>query len=116
MRPPGSTERSTVRLSSPPKPELTPKSHRSLSRAAVQGALNGPISNFSAKGKTGNTLPDGSDVTGRSGEGRTGKSHGELVEDTARGNLGGRKTPTRITKEPFEQQYVKEQKRSSDPL
>lgn len=69
----------------------------------------GPISNFSAKGKTGNTLPDDTDVTGRSGEGRSGRSHGELVQDTVRGDLGGRRTPTRITKDPFERQFVPEQ-------
>ena len=74
--------------------------------------MDGPISNFSAKGKTGNVLPNTSDVTGRSGEGRSGKSHGELVQSEVRGDLGGRRTPTRITPDPFERQFVPEEHQS----
>jgi len=71
------------------------------------GASDGPISNFSAVGKTGNTLPNNDEISGRSGEGRTGKSHGEFVEKTAVGK-GGRKTPTRLTPDQFEEGIVQD--------
>ena len=67
----------------------------------------GPISNFSAVGKTGNQLPDNNELSGRSGEGRSGRSQGQLVQDVARG-LQGRQTPTRITNDAYEQGVVKE--------
>ena len=70
-------------------------------------AMDGPISNFSAVGKTGNTLPNDTEISGRSGEGRSGKSHGEFVEQTASGK-GGRKTPTRLTPDAFEQGIVQD--------
>jgi len=70
-------------------------------------AMDGPISNFSAVGKTGNTLPNNTEISGRSGEGRSGKSHGEFVEQTASGK-GGRKTPTRLTPEEFESSVVQD--------
>jgi len=41
---------------------------------------------------TGNRLPNKSEIGGRSGEGRQGKSSGEFVGDEAVGK-GGRKTP-----------------------
>lgn len=71
------------------------------------GTSDGPISNFSAVGKTGNTLPNDTEISGRSGEGRTGKSHGEFVEKTAVGK-GGRKTPTRLTPDGFEEGIVQD--------
>ena len=77
----------------------------SLNKGAGWTAMDGPISNFSAKGVTGNMLPNSSEVGGRSGEGRTGKSAGEYVEKTAVGK-GGRKTPTRLTADPFEKGVV----------
>ena len=70
-------------------------------------AMDGPISNFSAVGKTGNTLPNDTEISGRAGEGRTGKSHGEFVEKTAEGK-GGRKTPTRLTPDGFEEGMVQD--------
>ena len=63
-------------------------------------AMDGPISSLAAKGVTGNQLPNPSEISGRSGEGRQGKSTGEFVEDKAVGK-GGRRTPTRLTPEPF---------------
>ena len=75
--------------------------------AAGWVVMDGPISNFSAVGKTGNQLPDDHELSGRAGEGRTGRSQGQMVEDVAKG-LGGRKTPTRITNDAFEQGVVKE--------
>ena len=71
--------------------------------------LDGPISNFSAKGKTGNVLPDSSEITGRSGEGRSGKTSGELVQNKVMG-LGGRKTPARLTSDPFQKGIIPEEK------
>jgi len=65
------------------------------------GAGDGPMSNMSAKGVTGNQLPNNDEISGRSGEGRNGKSDGQMVGDTAVGK-GGNETPTRMTPTPFE--------------
>lgn len=73
----------------------------SLDKGAGWDAADGPISNMSAKGVTGNRLPNQNEVGGRSGEGRTGRSNGQMVEATAQGK-GGRQTPTRLTPSPFE--------------
>src|SRR5262249_59214410 len=70
------------------------------------GVSDGPISNFSAKGKTGNDQPNNMEVTGRSGDGRRGKSAGQMVGDTARG-LPGRKTPARVGREKYESGKLK---------
>jgi hypothetical protein len=72
----------------------------SLDKGAGWDAMDGPISNMSAQGVTGNALPNSSEIGGRSGEGRTGKSSGEFVGDSAVGK-GGRRTPTRITPDDF---------------
>jgi hypothetical protein len=79
----------------------------SLDKGAGWGANDGPISDMSAKGVTGNQLPNQDEIGGRSGEGRTGRSHGQMVSDTAEGK-GGRETPTRLDPEPFEQGSVKD--------
>lgn len=79
----------------------------SIAEGAGWGVAGGPISNFSAVGKTGNQLPDNNEISGRSGEGRSGRSQGQMVEDVAKG-LAGRSTPTRITNDPYEQGVVKE--------
>ena len=71
-------------------------------------AMDGPISNMNAQGVTGNQLPNTNELQGRSGEGRTGKSSGEFVEDKAVGK-GGRRTPTRLTPEPFQKGQVDDQ-------
>jgi len=70
---------------------------------------DGPISNWSAKGKTGNMLPGNQELTGRSGEGRTGKSSGQFVEGKYRG-LEGRKIPPRLSDERMQKGVVKEEK------
>src|SRR5260370_40750414 len=62
------------------------------------GVADGPISTFSAKGKTGNDQPNNNEMSGRSGSGRRGKSSGQMVGDTSRG-LEGRKTPARRGRE-----------------
>ena len=46
------------------------------------GVGDGPISSFSAKGKTGNDLPNNNELSGRSGDGRRGKSSGQMVGNT----------------------------------
>ena len=74
----------------------------SLDKGAGWDAMDGPISNMSAKGVTGNRLPNTSEIGGRSGEGRQGKSSGEFVGDEAVGK-GGRKTPSRLTPDPYRQ-------------
>jgi hypothetical protein len=79
----------------------------SLAEGAGWEVAGGPISNFSAVGKTGNQLPDNNELSGRSGDGRAGRSQGQLVESIAKG-LQGRQTPTRITNDPYEQGVVKE--------
>jgi len=52
-------------------------------------------------------------VGGRAGEGRSAKSSGEFVGDEAVGK-GGRRTPSRLTPDPFEKGVVKD--RSKDPV
>ena len=79
----------------------------SADKGAGWGTGDGPISDMSAKGVTGNLLPNQNEVGGRSGEGRTGRSHGQMVGDTAEGK-GGREIPTRLDPEPFEQGSVKD--------
>ena len=85
----------------------------SIDKGAGWDAMDGPISSMSAKGVTGNRLPNTSEIGGRSGEGRSGKSSGEFVGDTAVGK-GGRKTPSRLTPDAFEKGQVKDT--SKDPV
>ncbi|MBN1587886.1 MAG: hypothetical protein JW888_00060, partial [Pirellulales bacterium] len=85
----------------------------SLDVGAGWDAKDGPISNMSAKGVTGNTLPNTSEMSGRSGEGRSGKSSGEFVGDEAVGK-GGRRTPSRLTPDPYEKGQIKDHSR--DPV
>lgn len=79
----------------------------SLDKGAGWDAADGPISSMSAKGVTGNQLPNQQEIGGRSGEGRTGRSHGQMVEDAAVGK-DGRQTPTRLTPSPFEPGSIKD--------
>jgi hypothetical protein len=72
----------------------------SMDKGVGWDAMDGPISDFSAKGVTGNQLPNSNEMGGRAGEGRQGKSSGEFVEDHAEGK-GGRKTPTRLSPDAF---------------
>ncbi len=85
----------------------------SLDKGAGWDAADGPISNMSARGVTGNRLPNTSEIGGRSGEGRQGKASGEFVGDTAVGK-GGRKTPSRLAPDPFVKGEVKDV--SKDPV
>ncbi len=79
----------------------------SLDKGAGWDAVDGPISNYSAKGITGNVLPNANEIAGRSGEGRTGRASGEFVEKTAFGK-GGRRTPTRLTKDAFQSGQIED--------
>ena len=88
-------------------------------RAAFSGsdgigwdAMDGPISNMGAQGVTGNQLPNNNELQGRSGQGRSGKSSGEFVGDSAE-DKGGRRTPTRVTPEPFQKGQVDD--KSTEP-
>jgi hypothetical protein len=72
------------------------------------GVADGPISTFSAKGKTGNDLPNNNEMQGRSGDGRRGKSSGQMVGDAARA-LEGRKTPARVGNEKYEPGQLKQE-------
>jgi hypothetical protein len=82
----------------------------SLDKGAGWDAVDGPISNMSARGVTGNRLPNTSEIGGRSGEGRQGKSSGEFVGDEAVGK-GGRNTPTRLTSDPYMKGQIKDHSR-----
>jgi hypothetical protein len=84
----------------------------SIDKGAGWGASDGPISSMSAKGVTGNQLPNQMEIGGRSGEGRNGRSSGQMVEESAEGK-GGRETPTRLTPSPFEPGSVKDADTSS---
>jgi len=75
-------------------------------------AIDGPISNMNAQGVTGNSLPKDNEISGRSGEGRTGKASGEMVEDKAVGK-GGRKTPTRLENDAFQKGQIKDSSEES---
>jgi hypothetical protein len=85
----------------------------SMDKGVGWGASDGPIANMSAKGVTGNQLPNNQEIGGRSGEGRSGKSSGQFVEKTADGK-GGPQTPTRLTQDPFEAGQVDD--KSKDPV
>ena len=87
--------------------DTTAKAGDSADKGAGWDAMDGPISNFSAKGVTGNRLPNTSEIGGRSGEGRQGKSSGEFVEEEATGK-GGRRTPTRLSPDAFSKGEVKD--------
>jgi len=84
----------------------------SMDKGIGWGSGDGNMNDMSAKGVTGNSMPNNSEVSGRSGEGRSGKSSGQFVEKEAVGK-GGRDTPTRLVQSPFEKGTVKDS--SKDP-
>jgi hypothetical protein len=85
----------------------------SMDKGVGWDAMDGPISDNSAKGVTGNRLPNQQEIQGRSGEGRNGKSLGQFVSNTAEGK-GGPQTPSRTTNDPYEDGKVDD--KSKDPL
>jgi len=76
------------------------------------GIMDGPMPNFSAKGKSGNMKPNDNEMTGRSGAGREGQASGELVENHVKG-LEGRDTHARRTRDPFQKGQVTEDENST---
>jgi len=92
--------------------DLTSSWMDSLDKGAGWGVSDGPISNMSAKGITGNLMPNQQEIGGRSGEGRTGRSYGEMVEKTATGK-GGRKTPARLTPDNLEPGQVQDKSKQT---
>ena len=96
----------------PDKDDVSSSVMDSVDKGAGWGATDGPMSNMSAKGVTGNQLPNNDEIGGRSGEGRNGKSDGEMVGNTAVGK-GGNQTPTRMTSTPFENGSVADQSKDS---
>ncbi|MBM4038942.1 MAG: hypothetical protein FJ290_10555 [Planctomycetes bacterium] len=70
--------------------------------------MDGPISNWSAKGKSGNEKPNANEMAGRSGSGREGQSNGELVEGKAK-DLEGREAKERRTHDPFGEGNIEEE-------
>ena len=62
----------------------------------------GSKSSYSARGKTGNQQPNSSEISGRSGAGRQGKSSGELVEPETKNIQDDSATPQRITRDPVQ--------------
>src|ERR1035437_8831422 len=57
----------------------------SLDKGAGWDAADGPMSNMSAQGVTGNQMPRNEEIQGRSGEGREGRASGEMVGAEAEG-------------------------------
>ena len=96
----------------PDKDDVSSSTMDSLDKGAGWGASDGPTSNMSAKGVTGNQLPNNTEMGGRSGEGRNGKSDGQMVGNTAVGK-GGNETPTRMTPTPFENGSVNDQSKDT---
>ena len=92
--------------------DITSKAFDSFDKGIGWATMDGPISSMNAQGVTGNQLPNTSEISGRSGEGRQGKSLGEFVENKFVGK-GGRRTPSRLTPEPFQRGQVKDQ--STEP-
>ncbi len=86
---------------------LGSKWNDSMNKGLGWGAMDGPISDMSAQGVTGNQMPKNDEIQGRSGSGREGRSSGEMVGATAT-NKGGRRTPTRLTHDPFQSGRIKD--------
>ncbi len=86
---------------------LGSKWNDSMNKGLGWGAMDGPISDMSAQGVTGNQMPKNDEIQGRSGSGREGRSSGEMVGATA-SNKGGRRTPTRLTHDPFQSGQIKD--------
>ena len=86
---------------------LGSKWNDSMNKGLGWGAMDGPISDMSAQGVTGNQMPKNDEIQGRSGSGREGRSSGEMVGATAT-NKGGRRTPTRLTHDPFQTGHIQD--------
>ncbi len=86
---------------------LGSKWNDSINKGNGWGAVDGPISDMSAQGVTGNQMPKNDEIQGRSGAGREGRASGEMVGATDT-RKGGRRTPTRLTGDQFDSGQVKD--------
>ncbi len=86
---------------------LGSKWNDSMNKGVGWGAMDGPISDMSAQGVTGNQMPKNDEIQGRSGAGREGRASGEMVGATDT-RKGGRRTPTRLTGDQFDSGQVKD--------
>jgi len=89
---------------SPPAPSAMTMVNIQDAKGAV---APGPLSDMSAKGETGNQMPNDSPVGGRSEAGRSGQATGQMVGDTA-SDKGGKEAPTQLDATPYEQGEVKD--------
>ena len=91
-------------------PDATP-APSAMSMVNIQdpkgGVGQGPLSDMSAKGETGNQMPNDTPVGGRSEAGRSGQATGQMVGNTA-SDKGGKEAPTQLDSTPFEQGEVKD--------
>ncbi len=92
--------------------DLTSNNPLSGDKSMGWDAVDGPMTSMNAQGVTGNMLPNTSEISGRSGEGRTGKSSGEYVQQDAVGK-GGRRTPTRLGNEAFQAGEINDSSKDS---
>ncbi len=86
---------------------LGSKWNDSMNKGVGWGAMDGPISDMSAQGVTGNQMPKNDEIQGRSGAGREGRASGEMVGATDT-RKSGRRTPTRLTGDQFDSGQVKD--------
>ena len=84
----------------------------SLDKGAGWDAMDGPISNMSGKGVTGNRLPNTARSAAARAKGGRAKSSGEFVGDEAVGK-GGRNTPSRLTPDPIVKGQIKDHNKQS---
>ncbi len=68
---------------------------------------DGPSSDFGASGVTGERLPDDSLMSGRGGDGREGRTTGQMIGETSK-NLPGRQTPSRLDEGQYEDGVVEQ--------
>ena len=86
---------------------LGSKWNDSMNKGLGWGAMDGPISDMSAQGVTGNQMPKNDEIQGRSGAGREGRASGEMVGATDE-RKSGRRTPTRLTDNQYNSGQVKD--------
>lgn len=68
---------------------------------------DGPTSEFSGSAVSGEKLPDDNMLSGRAGDGRQGRSAGQMIGKTSK-NLQGRQTPARVDRDPFEEGVIRQ--------
>ena len=68
---------------------------------------DGPTSEFSAQSQTGEKAPDDNVLSGRAGDGREGRSEGQMVGKVSKA-LPGRQPPAKLTDDPFEEGVIEQ--------